>query len=127
MPRVLIVDDNRDSCESVAKLLETAGHEVAWVENGREALSHFLGVRIPDTVILDLMMPEMDGPSFLEVLRSYSRLQSLPVVILTALSEGPMLDRARELNVKAILRKGTAAPEDVLRAVNESVSRPELV
>lgn len=121
MARVLIVDDNRDSCESVAKLLGTAGHEVACVENGREALAQLQGVRAPDVVVLDLVMPEMDGPSFLEVLRSYVRLQSLPVVVLTALSEGPLIDRARELNALAILRKGTAAPEDVLQAVNDAV------
>ncbi len=40
-------------------------------------------------------MPEMDGPSFLEVIRSYLRLQSLPVVVLTALGDSPMVARRR--------------------------------
>jgi CheY-like chemotaxis protein len=74
-------------------------------------------------VLLDLMMPEMDGPSFLEVLRSYLRIQSLPVVVLTGLAESPMVDRAQSLKVNSVLLKGKASPEDILRAVEEAISR----
>src|SRR6266550_5558926 len=104
---VMLVDDAADSCEPLAKFLERSGHEVRCVANGREALAAVI-TKPPDVVVLDLLMPEMDGPSFLEVVRSYLRLQSLPVVILTGLAESPMVDRARHLKVNAILVKGKA-------------------
>lgn len=63
MPFIMIVEDNADACEPLAKYLEKAGHEVKCVPNGREALAHVL-TKPPDVVLLDLLMPEMDGPSF---------------------------------------------------------------
>jgi CheY-like chemotaxis protein len=65
----------------------------------------------------------MDGPSFLEVVRSYLRLQSLPIVVLTALAESPMVERTRNLQVNAILVKGKATLEDVRLAAEEAVHR----
>ena len=122
MAKILIVDDERDARESMAVLLREAGHVVTCAPNGREALSAVLS-DLPDVVLLDLLMPEMDGPSFLEVVRSYLRIQSLPVVVLTGLAESPMIDRARALKVNAILVKGRAAPADIRAAVEQAVGR----
>jgi len=122
MAKILIVDDERDARESMAVLLREAGHVVTCAPNGREALSAVLS-DLPDVVLLDLLMPEMDGPSFLEVVRSYLRIQSLPVVVLTALTDSPMIDRARALKVNAILVKGRAAPADIRAAVEQAVGR----
>src|SRR5688572_22967563 len=112
MAKILVVDDNEDARESMAELLRDAGHTVTCVPNGREALALVLS-DLPDAVLLDLMMPEMDGPSFLEVVRSYLRIQSLPVVVLTALSDSPMIERALALKVNSVLVKGKATPDDV--------------
>ena len=114
MAKILIVDDEADTRESLEVLLRDAGHTVMCVPNGREALSNVLA-DVPDVILLDLLMPEMDGPSFLEVVRSYLRIQSLPVVVLTALSDSPMIDRTRALKVNAILVKGKAMPADMTR------------
>src|SRR5436190_15270228 len=102
MVKVLIVDDSPDVGDSFGKLLEAAGHQVSVVPNGREALVSVL-TSAPDVILLDLMMPEMDGPSFLEVIRSYLRLQSMPVVVLTALADSPMIDRVQHLKVNSVL------------------------
>ena len=122
MAAIMIVEDNPDACEPLARYLEKAGHEVRCLPNGREALSHLLA-KVPDVVLLDLLMPEMDGPSFLEVVRSYLRIQSLPVVIWTALADSPMLDRARALKVNAIVAKGKATFEDIQRTLEEAIHR----
>jgi CheY-like chemotaxis protein len=118
----MIVDDSEDSRESLAMFLRAEGHEVTCVPNGREALSQVLA-RLPGVILLDLLMPEMDGPSFLEVVRSYLRIQSLPVVVLTGLGDSPMIDRARALRVNSILVEAKASPEDVLEALEEAVVR----
>jgi CheY-like chemotaxis protein len=122
MASILIVEDAADACEPLAKFLEKLGHTVRCTANGREALSAVLAA-MPDVVLLDLFMPEMDGPSFLEVLRSYLRLQALPVVILTGLVDSPMVDRARALKVNSILVKGKASFEDIRHAVEEALHR----
>src|SRR4051812_45499762 len=107
MAKILIVDDDADGRETMAVNLQDAGHTTTCAPNGREALSVVLSTP-PDVILLDLMMPEMDGPSFLEVIRSYLRIQSLPVVVLTGLGDSPMIDRARTLKVNSILVKGHA-------------------
>src|SRR3954462_7873766 len=104
MAHILIVDDDTDGRTALCQFLEKSGHEVDCVSNGREALAAVLA-RAPDLIVLDLFMPEVDGPSLLEILRSYLRLQSLPVVVMTGLPDSPLADRARHLKVNAILLK----------------------
>jgi CheY-like chemotaxis protein len=122
MAKVLLVDDTPATTEHVAEHLRKVGHEVTYLPNGREALAHVLA-NLPDVVVLDLLMPEMDGPSFLEVVRSYLRLLSLPVVVLTAMGDSPMIARAQALKVNAVLAKDKASLEDIRRAVEDAVSR----
>ena len=120
MASIMIVDDAADAREALGRFLEKAGHAVRCAPNGREALAQVI-LQTPNVVILDLLMPEMDGPSFLEVVRSYLRLQNLPVILLTAVSEGPMLERARAAGVNSVLVKGTATFDDVKRAIEEAI------
>ena len=122
MAKILIVDDDADARESIAVLIRERGHAVTCVPNGREALASVLA-DMPDAILLDLMMPEMDGPSFLEVVRSYLRIQSLPVVVLTGLGDSPMIERARAAKVNTILVKGKASPDDIVHAVEEALVR----
>jgi CheY-like chemotaxis protein len=116
MSRILIVDDNCDAGEGLAKVFQVAGHEATCVPNGREALAHVLH-QPPDAVLLDLVMPEMDGPSFLQVVRHYLRMDSLPVVVLTGFTENPKIERALHLKVSSVLTKGKASPAEILKAL----------
>ena len=122
MARILVVDDDRDFRDSMCSLLQRHGHDAKCVPNGREALGEVIH-RVPDVVLLDLFLPEMDGPSFLEVIRSYLRLQALPVVVLTALPESPMTDRVQHLKVNAILVKGKATPDQIIRVLEQAITR----
>ena len=120
--RLLVVEDDADSAEALCAYLRQAGHTVDCKLDGKEALQAILD-GTPDLVILDLYLPEMDGTSLLEVLRSYLRLQTLPVIVLTGLADSPMAERARSLKVNAILVKGRATPQDVLKAVEQELPR----
>lgn len=122
MAKIMIVDDNEDSRNSMALCLRNLGHTVTCAPNGREALALVLG-ELPDVILLDLLMPEMDGPSFLEVVRSYLRIQSLPVVVLTGVGDSPMIERARTLRVNTILVKGKATFDDILKALEDAMVR----
>ena len=122
MLKLLVVDDEPDICSLISDALVDEGHEVTCAADGKDALASVLA-HVPDVVILDLAMPEMDGPSFLEVIRSYLRLQSLPVVVLTGLEESPMVARAQALKVNSVLVKSKATPDDILKAVEEAAVR----
>jgi CheY-like chemotaxis protein len=118
MMRVLVVDDDADGIEAVCKFLIKAGHDAVCVPNGREALA-VLATTKPDVVVLDLLMPEMDGTSFLEVLRNYYRGALMPVIVLSALNSGPLVQRALKLGVKRLFLKGDYNLSDLLECVNE--------
>jgi CheY-like chemotaxis protein len=120
MAKILVVDDSDDFRASIVKLLTRFGCVVKDVANGRDALASVLA-DTPDLILTDVQMPELDGPSLLEVLRSYLRLHSLPVVVMTGVDEGPLIDRIRAQKVNSILIKGKASLEDIEAAVKEAL------
>lgn len=124
MAHILIVDDDGDASKTLAIFFEAAGHQATCTPNGREALSVVLShTQTPDVILLDLVMPEMDGPSFLEVVRSYLRIHSLPVVVLTGISDSPMIDRVQSLKVNSVLVKTKATPDEILKALEDALIR----
>lgn len=80
---VMVVEDNADNREMIYRQLTKAGWRVIEAENGRVALEILADER-PEIILLDLMMPEMDGFEFIRELRQYPQWQSLPVIVLTA-------------------------------------------
>jgi CheY-like chemotaxis protein len=122
MAKLLVVDDEKDSRESLRRYLENEGHSVQCYGDGKQAL-HAILEEAPDLIILDLLMPELDGIGFLEVIRAYLRLQALPVIVLTGLPESPLVDRIRSLKVNTILVKGKVSPEEIAEAVTQELHR----
>ena len=121
MADVLIVDDDGDSRELVARLLARNGHAVRCVPGGREALRALLA-GTPDFIVLDVLMPGMDGITLLEVIRSYLKWVSVPVAILTAYPEEPRLGPVAALGVTHVFAKSKFELGDLLRCVNDSTA-----
>ena len=92
---LLIVDDEAKIVRILAANLQSVGYETTGASGGKEAL-HILERTDPDLVLLDIMMPEMDGFAVLEKIRSFS---SVPVILLTARSQSE--DKVRGLNMGA--------------------------
>ena len=120
MAHVLVVDDEADSREALSRLVQRRGHRTTSVPNGRDALA-VLTSATPDLIVLDLRMPQMDGIMFLEVVRSYLRLQTIPVLIMTAYPESPDLARAKALGVRGVFAKGEGDFNKLLDAVDREV------
>jgi CheY-like chemotaxis protein len=80
---VLVVDDNDDSVRIVQAIVLSAGFEVTIARNGREALDA-VARSIPELIVMDVMMPEMDGLEALNTLRSSPRTSRIPVILITA-------------------------------------------
>jgi CheY-like chemotaxis protein len=103
------------------RMLTKAGWEVASARNGRVALQAMAQTR-PGLILLDLMMPEMDGFEFLNRLRQNPAWQDIPVIVLTAKDLTP--DEHQRLNgrVQDILQKSSYAKEQLLREVRELIN-----
>lgn len=82
--RILIVEDDRDLSRLVSEVLESAGYSTAIAANGYEALKHLQTNDHPDLILLDMMMPGMDGWQFREEQRKIPAVASIPVVTVTA-------------------------------------------
>ena len=121
MANVLIVEDDADSLEVVARLVTRAGHAPIRTSNGWEALVA-LDERHVDVVVLDLMMPGMNGHTFLRILRHDDRRKNLPVILLTALRQGDMVSGCLKLGVGACLFKGEYKAEDLFRAIDQQLA-----
>jgi CheY-like chemotaxis protein len=98
---VLIVEDDTDLREMMAQLLTLEGFQSAAVANGREALQYLSAGDTPDLILLDLMMPVMDGWEFRRVQQADPALSRVPTIVLSALDQ----TRAAELKPAAFLKK----------------------
>ncbi|CAN5568985.1 hypothetical protein BH10PLA1_BH10PLA1_09590 [soil metagenome] len=102
---ILVVDDNPDLADLMVRLLESQGFPAIAVTSGAEALA-IVKTITPSAVLLDLMMPDMDGVEVLAHMRLMPNVADVPVVIHTA-GVTPELEKAAiELGVKAIITKG---------------------
>jgi len=101
---VLVVDDTEMNRDMLCSLLEADGHKSAVAENGRLALE-LLKAKPFDLVLLDVMMPEMNGYQVLEQLKSDSSLRDIPVIVLSALDEIGSVVRCIELGAEDYLPK----------------------
>ena len=104
-PALLVVDDNDDNRYTLTRRLKRQGYDnVATAEHGRQALE-LMAARRFDLVLLDVMMPEMDGLEVLETMKSDPALRRIPVVMISALDELDSVARCVELGAEDYLTK----------------------
>lgn len=120
MSRILVVDDHAVTREPLAKLLRYEGFETAAAANGAEALLSMYE-NPADLVILDLMMPRMDGVDFLTALRSEQRFGETPVLLLTAVPESKRLEEAKALARTEVIPKGRFDLSELLSRIRRAL------
>jgi len=120
LAKILIIDDDADNCELLTRALVRAGHAVRCAPGYREAMKAMLAAT-PDLVVLDVLMPAMDGVTLLEVIRSSPRWLFLPVVILTAYPEDPRLADVAALGVDRVFAKAKYDLNDLVDYVADRV------
>jgi CheY-like chemotaxis protein len=101
---VLIIDDEEDIREVAAMTLEMAGFRVLTAPSGPEGVRKAASER-PDVILLDVMMPELDGPATLEALRALDATRSIPVIFLTAKIQPADRQHLSELGAAAVMAK----------------------
>jgi CheY-like chemotaxis protein/nitrogen-specific signal transduction histidine kinase len=116
----LVVDDETEARDVLRRGLERAGWQVAEAANGREALER-MTERAPELILLDLMMPEMDGFEFVSRLRDEESWRAIPVLLITAKDITPEDRQRLEGGVSRILQKGSYGREDLLAEIHKLV------
>lgn len=117
MPRVLVVDDSLSVRKMVERALETKGLEVIAASSGAEAIER-LDSSLPDLIVCDVVMPDVDGYGICESVRSHPVLCHTPVLLISGIVNGAVLDRAARVRSSAVLRKPFTA-DDLTRKVDE--------
>jgi len=98
MPKILVVDDEPDAIDLIKFNLKAAGYEVLTATDGEEALKKARSM-LPDLIILDLMLPEVDGLEVCKILRRDQRASAIPILMLTA--KAAEIDRVLGLELGA--------------------------
>ena len=102
--RILLVDDEPDLVQLVSLRLVTAGYEVAVAYDGQQALDRVKESK-PDLIILDLMLPKMDGYKVCRLLKFDERYQKVPILIFTARAQAEDIKLAMDCGADAYLTK----------------------
>ncbi len=123
-PEVLVIDDDASLRAMLRKLLEEQGCTVSEADNGLAALRR-LNESQPSLILLDLIMPQLDGFGFMTQMRKNPAFRSIPVVVLTAMDIGPQEIERLNGGVERILQKG-AYDLDELKAEIRSLARGSL-
>ncbi len=129
MPHILVVDDSPDVVLLAKSVLESAGHKVSTSPDGRQALK-FLGIEPPDAsvvppdvVLLDIMMPGIDGLTVGTMIQSDPRTSGVPVIVITA---APHLSNLYEslIKIERLVPK-PFKPAELLGAIDEALKKKQ--
>jgi two-component system phosphate regulon response regulator PhoB len=104
MARILIIEDERNIQRLISYALQTKGHDVSVAQDGSEGLCA-ARTKIPDLILLDIVMPEMSGMEVLIALKADESLKSVPVLIVTASAQKEEAEKAIEQGAAAYLIK----------------------
>ncbi len=101
---ILVIEDDLTLRLTIKKVLEKAGFTVVEAVNGREGFTLFIEVQ-PDLVLMDVMMPEMDGYATTEAIRNYEQDRIVPILMLTSLNDLQAIDKAFEVGATDFITK----------------------
>ena len=114
--KILLVEDDAALATVYKTRLEAEGFDVRHVDNGEDALSNAVEYR-PDLIVLDVMMPKIDGFDVLDILRQTPDTTSMRVIMLTALSQAKDKERAEQLGADDYLVKSQVVITDVIARI----------
>jgi threonine synthase len=119
--KVVIVDDDPNSVRLMRRILQArGGFEISEISESPKALE-FIRAQHPDLVIMDLMMPDLDGFGLLELLKKDPALAAIPVVVVTAKMLVPEERRRLKGHIQRLLQKGTFLDDELFSEINKAL------
>lgn len=120
MKKILIIEDERTLLQALEQKFQSEGYDVISAKNGEEGLDVALSHH-PDLILLDIVMPKMDGLSMLEKLRDDEWGKTAQVIMLSNLSDAEKVESATKYDVHDYLVKSDWKIQDVLKKVKEKL------
>ena len=117
--KVLIVDDEKDVCELISDILKKVGYQTLIAFAGKEGLQKVMGER-PDLVLLDIILPDMDGFEVLRKLKYSAETQAVPVVIVSGRRDTASMFKANDLRSDDYITKPFTS-QDLLKSVKRCI------
>lgn len=120
MKKVLIVEDDPMLVEIYSKKFELSGFEVSLANSGTEAISKAQEIH-PDVILLDLVLPEMDGFGALKKIREDKSLDNTKIIISSNLSQEEERQKAEDLGANGFITKASFTPQEMVDKVREVI------
>jgi CheY-like chemotaxis protein len=122
MKKILIVEDDQLVATAYKKRFREAGYEVEWAPDGLEGIKMVSAIK-PDVVLLDLLMPRLDGIEVLKYIRSHPDLKNLPVVVFSNSYMTNLVESAWRAGADQCLMKASTTPAQLFDAVNKAIQK----
>jgi DNA-binding response OmpR family regulator len=119
---ILLVEDDVFVSDIYQMKISSEGFEVILAENGLEAIKK-LENKIPDLILLDIIMPYMDGTETLKKIKSEKKWEKIPVILLTNLSEKEKVEEALKMGADDYLIKSHFTPSEVISKIKEVLNK----
>lgn len=116
--RILLVEDDQSLQELYEINLKDKEYEVIKASNGQEALAKAVDEK-PDLILLDIMLPEIDGFSVLDILKKTPKTQSIPIIILTVLSDRETREKCQSYEIEDFFVKSESTIPQILERIKE--------
>ena len=120
---ILLIEDDLDTRDMLARVLSGEGYAVKVAANGWEGLLAAENPP-PDLILLDIMLPGMDGVSFMRSLRNTAALRNVPVIVVTALDVADVEQKMRSYNVAQIISKNDSLFPKLKAALKRTLEQP---
>lgn len=119
---ILLVEDDRFILEMYAEKMQKAGFKVEVAEDGTAAFNKAKEV-IPDVILLDIIIPKMDGFEVLKAIKSEINLKNIPVVLLTNLGQKQSIEKGLKAGASDYIIKAHFTPSEVLNKIEQIISK----
>jgi len=122
MKQIIVIEDNAVAANLYRAALSREGYRVEVASDGESGLALIVQLK-PDLVLLDLMLPKVDGTEVLRRIRAMPDFAQLPVIITSNAYTGPRMDELWNAGATQIVTKASISPKDLARLVKETLER----
>jgi CheY-like chemotaxis protein len=123
MSKIFLVDDDKFLLDMYALKFHNKGHEVDTCTDGNEALKRLREGYTPDGMILDVVMPQMDGLTILEAIRKENLIPGSSIIMLTNQGQPTDIEKAEKLGINGYIIKATTIPSEVVGEVEKILNK----
>lgn len=122
---VFVVEDDKFMRNLLINKLQKEGFQTEGIPSGEEALE-LMKTKTPNLILLDLILPNMDGFEVIQHLKSDPRLSNIPVLILSNLGEKKDIEKAEEIGVAGFLIKANFTPSEIIKKIHDLLNKKYL-